>query len=183
MNRSIAGGLACLALMAGPVAAQTGTPPLRAELAPLQFLAGACWRGEFPGGAAFDVHCFEPVYGGHYLRDVHAVPGETTTYRGETLYHWDEAEQLIRYRYYNSIGGVSDGTARLDGDTLRFPDEVYRSEAGSEQVISSSLQQDGADAYLAASEDVTGDPPVDLFRMRFHRISREEAEALIEGGL
>ena len=56
--------------------AKAGTPPapLRAELEPLRFLLGHCWRGEFRNGSV-DVHCFESVYGGQHVRDRHEVTG------------------------------------------------------------------------------------------------------------
>lgn len=156
---------------------------LRPELYAFQRLAGACWYGEFPGGEQIDVHCFDAMYHGQYVRDVHAVPGEDI-YRGETIYHWDLEASVIRFRYYNSIGGVSDGTAHPEGDTIRFPDERHTGEDGSEMVIASSLHFDREDSYLAISTDVTDpDNPRELFTIRFERITRERADELVEGGL
>ena len=40
---------------------------------PLEFLAGHCWKGAFPGGKQTDEHCFTWVYGGKFLRDRHTV--------------------------------------------------------------------------------------------------------------
>lgn len=53
--------LTVLALAAAPAV----QPPLRAELEPMRFLVGHCWRGEMKGGAQHDTHCFEPVFDGH----------------------------------------------------------------------------------------------------------------------
>jgi hypothetical protein len=156
----------------------------QAGLAPLSFLVGACWYGEFPGQDRYDVHCFEPLLGGRYIRDVHAVPGPEETYRGETIYWWDEASAQIRYLYFNSGGGVSEGRAVSEDDLIRFPDERHQSADGRVRVIASTLRRDGADAYLARSTDVTlPDNPTELVTMRFERISWSEATRLAEGGL
>jgi hypothetical protein len=61
--------------------AQAETP-----LAPLAFLAGSCWTGEFAEGGSFDRHCFEGAYDGKFLRDVHVVTGKRGPYGGESLY-------------------------------------------------------------------------------------------------
>lgn len=88
-------------------------------LAPLAFLAGACWQGTFPDGKATDEHCFEWVYGGAFLRDRHVVrPG---TYQGETLYAVDKKSGEIRFTYWNSQGDVMTGTVLPQGDAIRFP--------------------------------------------------------------
>ena len=78
--------------------------PLRAELEPLRFLLGHCWRGEFKNGST-DLHCFESVYGGQHVRDRHEVTGPDAPYRGETLYSWDGAAKRVGYTYWNSSGG------------------------------------------------------------------------------
>ena len=43
------------------------------HLQPMAFLAGHCWKGEFPDGAQSDEHCFQWLYGDKALRDVHTV--------------------------------------------------------------------------------------------------------------
>lgn len=160
------------------------TAPLRPELAPLTFLTGNCWKGTFPDGVLIDVHCYEVAYDGAFVREVHAVPGETGIYRGETLYHWDPESEMIHYRYYTNTGGVSDGTAGMDGDALRFPDEIHRYADGRVQIFSSQLERIGEDSYRVVSNDVTdGANPVEVYSMVYERITRDEAFALIEGGL
>jgi len=152
---------------------------LREELMPLAFLAGACWTGVFPGSETFDVHCYEPVYGGQYLRDVHAVPQGSEVYRGETLYHWDAAAGVITYRYYNSIGGVSDGTATPDGDRLVFPDETHRGQDGEERVFSTVIEIIGPDGYSV----VTREDGEVVMQIDFTRISRQAANEMVPGGI
>ena len=42
-------------------------------LKPMAFLAGYCWKGEFPGGKQTDEHCFTWLYDGRALRDTHGT--------------------------------------------------------------------------------------------------------------
>ena len=76
--------LACL-LSVFPVAFAASAPegdvqPV-AGLKPMAFLAGHCWKGDFPDKKQDDEHCFQWVYAGKALRDTHTVhapgrPGE-----------------------------------------------------------------------------------------------------------
>jgi hypothetical protein len=154
-------------------------PILREELMPLAFLAGACWTGVFPGSETFDVHCYEPVYGGQYLSDVHAVPQGSDVYRGEALYHWDAEAEVITYRYYSSSGGVSDGTMIPDGDRMLFPDETHVGDDGIERAFSTVMQITGPDRYSV----VTSEDGEVVMQIEFQRISRQEADEMIPGGV
>lgn len=133
-------------------------PPLRAELEPLRFLIGHCWRGEFSNGAV-DTHCFESVYGGQHVRDRHEVKGPGPLYRGETVYSWDGSARRVGYTYWNSSGGVSRGTMAPKGEELDFGDETHTGADGRKTTISTRWRKVGADAYEAVSTsgtDVTG---------------------------
>ena len=136
-----------------------GAPPrLRAELEPLRFLVGHCWRGEFKGGAV-DVHCFESVYGGQHVRDRHEVTGKGAPYVGETLYSWDGSAKRVGYTYWNSSGGVSRGSMAAKGETLDFGDETYTGANGRKTKISTMWRRVGADSYETisrAAADPTG---------------------------
>ena len=139
--------------------ARAGAPlPLRAELEPLRFLLGHCWRGEFRNKAV-DVHCFESAYGGQHVRDRHEVAGPGAPYRGETLYSWDGAAKRVGYTYWNSSGGVSRGTMAAKADGLDFGDETYTGADGRKMTISTMWRKVGPDAYETVSRsaaDPTG---------------------------
>lgn len=133
-------------------------PPLRAELEPLRFLVGHCWRGEFRNGAV-DTHCFESVYGGQHIRDRHEVKGEGAPYAGETIYSWDGAAKQVGYTYWNSSGGVSRGTMAPKGEALDFGDETYTGADGRKLTISTLWRKSGPDSYETVSRsaaDPTG---------------------------
>ena len=123
-------------------------PKLDPPLAPLGFLLGHCWEGSFPTGER-DRHCFEPVYGGRHVRDVHEVTGPKGVYRGETVYS-GEGDRAT-YTYWNSLGGVSRGTMRPAGERLDFGDETYKGPDGREIAISTHWRRVGDDAFEAVS--------------------------------
>ena len=129
---------------------------LRAGLEPLAFLAGNCWEGRFAGTGQTDRHCFSAVFDGMHLRDVHEVTGDGQHYAGETVYSWDDAAQTIRFTYWNSLGGVSTGTAVGAGDALDFPAERYTGPDGEEIVIETTWRRSDDDAYEALTTERRG---------------------------
>jgi hypothetical protein len=96
-------------------------------LKPLAFLAGHCWKGEFPDGKQTDEHCFQWLYGGKALRDVHTVRAAgRPDYVGETTYYWDSAAKRVEYLYIENQGGVSRGTMESsDSGAILFPPAQY----------------------------------------------------------
>ena len=141
--------------------------PLRAELEPLRFLLGHCWRGEFEGGAV-DTHCFESVYGGQHVRDRHEVTGKGAPYRGETLYSWDGSAKRVGYTYWNSSGGVSRGSMMAKPDGLDFGDETYTGADGRKTKISTMWRKVGADAYETVSRSAAD--PTGSRAVRYRRV-------------
>ena len=141
--------------------------PLRAELEPLRFLLGQCWRGEFRNGAV-DVHCFEGVYGGRHIRDRHEVKGPGAPYSGETLYSWNAEAKRVEYTYWNSSGGVSRGSMVPRADALDFGDETYTAPDGRKTTISTMWRRVGADAYEAVS--TAGADPTGSRVVRYTRV-------------
>lgn len=145
-------------------------PPADDPLEPLRFLAGSCWQGRFPDGRNADTHCFEGFYGNAFLRDTHLVWGESDDYRGETIYHRDGANGAIVYRYWNSVGGVSDGAVVVEPGRLLFPGERYTSEDGSTIEMRSFMQPLDAGRYLARSERKVEAGWEPLWEMEFRRV-------------
>jgi len=80
-------------------------------LKPMSFLAGHCWKGDFPNAKQNDEHCFQWLYGGKALRDTHTVraPGRPD-YIGETTYYWDSGSKRVEYLYvFPATQYVADG--------------------------------------------------------------------------
>ena len=115
---------------------------------PISELAGHCWTGEFENGAR-DVHCYEWTLQDGFVRDRHEVTGGEGVYAGETFYGWDASAEQLRFWYFNSLGGVSEGAVARDGDRWRF-DESYRGESRSLELRTwlelPTVQNESADA-------------------------------------
>ena len=159
MRKTIALVLAALAAPSfAATKASVPDAPLRAELEPLRFLLGHCWRGRFKDGA-LDVHCFESVFGGRHVRDRHEVKGPGAPYSGESLYSWNADAKQVEYTYWNSSGGVSRGTMAAEPGGLNFGDQVYTGPDGRKMTISTRWRKVGANAYETvgtAGADPTG---------------------------
>ena len=136
-----------LALLIAASTAAAQPLALRQELEPLGFLVGHCWRGTLSTGEQ-DRHCFEPVYGGQHVRDVHEVSGSGgTVYAGETFYSAD-GEGGLAFTYFNSIGGVSRGSMRPGAGELNFGEEHYRGPDGQQIALTVVWRPvEGGEAY------------------------------------
>ncbi len=102
------------------------SPASQADFQTLNQLAGQCWQATFPDGKKVDTHCFSQVYGGAFIKDQHVVCGSEKPYYGETWYVYDSKQETVTYHYYNSFGGVSDGSVAFKQQQLLFPDETYQ---------------------------------------------------------
>lgn len=142
---------------------------LRAELAPLAFLVGHCWSGEFPDGQGTDIHCFKRVFDGAHLRDVHALLGGPGLYRGETLYSWDAAAGEIRFVYWNSLGGVSQGSARPVEGGIDFPTETYKGPDGQQVEVETYWRFVGDSAYDSVAVEKYDDGRKRERTVRYHK--------------
>lgn len=144
--RELAAALALLAAVAADAPAAAADDPL----APLRFLAGACWRAEFPGGELADVQCVEEMPGG-FLRSRHAVFGTEPEYSGETVYFPDAETGTARFIYFTSLGGVSSGSVIEQDGVLAFPDERHVGATGEELRLHGTWEVLSADAFRSAS--------------------------------
>jgi len=154
--------------------------PAAAQESPLQqleFLAGHCWRGEFEDNEATDTHCYTWVFGRKHLRDVHVVSSEGSVYRGETIYSVDGDSGEITFRYWNSLGGVSDGRLLFEGGVIRSPAEKYTGDDGETREFRSSLRQLDEFRYEAATEELVDGRWSNPARITFTRTDKRTAAA------
>jgi hypothetical protein len=145
-------------------AAQTSAP--FDKLQPLAFLAGSCWKGTFTGRTVTDEHCFTWKYGGRFLRDRHAVVGDSLPYEGETTYAWDAPQNHIVYWYIALPGFYSHGQVEPADGALRFQDNLVTSK---ERELRITWRRSGADAYTVHVEEVTGGNAKELWSMVMQR--------------
>ena len=161
-------GLICLSLTAN-ITYAAEQDKLQKALAPLQFLVGWCWSGEFPDGKRVDTHCYESMYSGAHLRDRHVVTGGPSLYQGETIYSWNKAGNRVSYVYWNSYGGVSQGTMTQEQNAIRFPDESYTGTDGKSVTISTLWENITADGYDSVSIEESSDGTKKERRVRYQR--------------
>ena len=132
-------------------AASAGTeaPAEHVRFAPVARLAGRCFAAQL-GSDTRDVHCYEWTIQDRFLRDRHRLTGPRGVYEGETLYGWDSRTQTLRYWYFNSLGGVSEGTVeQRDGEWWFL--ETYRG-AKEPMKLRSVLRWGDGEGYSVVTE-------------------------------
>lgn len=136
---------------------------------PLEFLAGHCWKGAFPGGKQTDEHCFTWIYGGKFLRDRHVVRAQgQPDAAGESIYFWNSAAKQLEYLYIESAGGFSRGPVAVDKDGLVFPDTSFV-EKGKTMVYRSRWVRSGDNAYDVVTEFQSQSTWVPGFKVHMER--------------
>jgi hypothetical protein len=157
--------LMILARAAG--AAETASDPMQ----PLAFLAGHCFKGAIPDRGDTDEHCFQWLYGGKALRDVHTVRGAAhPDYVGETTYYWDSLAKRIEYLYVENAGGIMRGTVEPGERAIVFPETRYvaQGQAMTLRVRWSMLPDQGYEAW----SEVQGKAGwATLFKVKMARVS------------
>lgn len=145
--------LASLLLIAlsAPQAAAAETDPLQ----PLQFLVGHCWSGDLAKGGGRDTHCFEPMYGGRFVRDRHVVRGKGPDYLGESVYGFDAKRKRVVYWYWSNAGVMDNGDVEAVADALNFPE--HHLTQPKDLVMRTRWQRIGDDRYEALSEHKADD--------------------------
>ncbi len=157
-------------ILAMQAAAAPAAPALAAELRPLAFLVGSCWRATFPNSTNTDTHCYTMMLGGRYVRDVHIVAGAPAPYAGETVYRWDPQARRLRYDYYASDGGTSGGFADPTPAGIDFPEETYVGGDGATMTLR-TVQTGAGEGYSRTSSARQADGSWrEMWTMRFTRV-------------
>jgi hypothetical protein len=139
-------------------------------LRPLAPFAGHCYKGTLAGGKDTDEHCFQWMYGGRALRDVHTVRGAShPDYVGETTYYWDSGARRIEYLYVENAGGIMRGTVEPGEGALVFPPAAYVADG---QALTLRVRWTlGTDGYEAWSEMEDKGAWTTMFKVRMARSS------------
>ena len=130
-------------------------------------LLNACWSAPFEGSERLDIHCFSSVFGIH-VRDRHISPG-APDYTGETIFHTDAETSELRFRYFNSIGGVSNGTGTPGDGEIVFSEETYIAGDGSTRRFRGRYSDISIDGYESVTEELENGEWITVSRQHFTR--------------
>ena len=161
---------AALAALLVSTAAAIGKDTAAASpLAPLGFLAGHCWVTRIDADET-DTHCYEWMHGGQQLRDRHVVRGKNPDYLGETVYAYNGERKRVEYRYWNSLGGESDGYVEIATDgQIEFLDDRYVGSDGVVYVFASEMTRPSDVQYRMVSRYKEGDAWREMWTRMFDR--------------
>lgn len=136
----------------------------------LKFFLNSCWEGKFVGSEDTDVHCFREMVDGRFVRDNHLVSSKKGKYGGETVFWWDEDGQHLKYTYWDTQGGISNGTMLPTTDGFESPDEVYEGTNGQRFTIRTRWLVNSGDEYTMESVKVDGNQTTRMFAIDYKRV-------------
>jgi copper(I)-binding protein len=149
---------------AGWAAGLEGRGPRR--LAPLEALAGSCWRGTFPDGRRIETRCFSAAYG-MFMQDRQVIEGGAAPATGYTIYSHDVMGMTTRYEYRGPDGVRRGGRLVPAPDGVTFED--YPPDPSREISTRTAWTRDGADAWIVRGEDRRSRGWRELWRLRMVR--------------
>ncbi len=138
-------------------------------------LINSCWWASFDDTDQVDIHCFNSLFGVH-VRDRHIVAGDPD-YTGETLFHSDP-EGHLHFRYFNSIGGVSDGSGMLGEDDIVFGEETYTGPDGETRIFRGRYSNISFDGYHSVTEELIDGDWVVVADLQFTQADHNPFEPL-----
>jgi len=157
-----------LTMASAAFAAEAPKPALAPHFAPIDYLVGHCWRARFPNGQ-HDVQCYEVLYGGKLVQSKHVVDS-TPAYEGVALFTWDDAHDRLRFHYFNSDGGLSEGHF-VPGDKpgeMSIP-ETHVTDDGRTIVMETLYRREGDAAYRVITREKTDKGWVERRDLRYVR--------------
>lgn len=140
------------------------------RLAPLEGLAGWCWRGTFPGGRRTDTRCLSPAYG-MFMQGWHIVEGGSAPTIAWTMYTHDVMGRTTRYDYRGPDGERRYGRVVPAVAGVTFEDYPQQTETGErrDMLVRTRWRRDGADAWLVVAEGQRSAEWRELWRLRMVR--------------
>ncbi len=152
---------------------------IRAELAPMAFLADACWSASYTSETTA-YHCFESTFDGLFVREQISHMADKITHQSEVLYRWDPSNETIRYHYFDSDGGYREGTVTAEAGRLLYPEMSHTDADGKERVYGSFIENLGEDSYRMVSAELTDrDSPIVNLELEYQKIGADEVAAIL----
>ncbi len=133
--------------LAATIGVAADRPSLEPQLEPLRPLLDKTWKGAFknstPEKPIVDVMRWERALNGKAVRVLHSV--NEGAYGGETIFRWDDKNQVVTYHYFTTAGFMTEGRVSFtDGKVITH--EVVTGSAGGVTEVwgTSELSPDGA---------------------------------------
>lgn len=160
------------------VPAEESSPPPPPSFGPLDALIGRCWIGTFENGTR-DLHCWDLVLQGRFVRDRHRLLGSETPYEGETFYAPVAPEEgndaVLRFWYFTTRGGVSEGRVQPDGARWLFTESYEEAGAHAEMRTFADVPPEvGPDEYHVSTEVLRDGTWVEAARVSYRALGDPE---------
>jgi hypothetical protein len=126
-----------------PGAEASGTTNAYEPMKPFLPYVGRTWRGlgkDEQGKDIVDISQWELILGGRAVQTTHKIEGGT--YGGRTIIFFDEGKKEYVYHYFTTAGFHTQGTMKIDGDTI-ISSEAVSGHATIVQVDGRSTIKDG----------------------------------------
>ena len=137
-----------------------------ARLAPMEPLAGWCWRGTFPDRGRTETRCFSPAYGS-FMQDRLVVEGGPAPHTLYTHYSHDVMGRTTSFRFSGPDGAHRGGRLVPAATGLTFED--YPPDPNRQVSTRTTWTRDGPDAWIVRGEDRRNWGWRELWRLRMVR--------------
>ena len=122
-------------------------PTLNSHLEPLRPLLGKTWKGVFEGSkpekSTVDMSRWERALNGQAVRVLHSI--NQGIYGGETLFVWNEKNQVVEYFYFTTAGYMTTGTMLVRNGRIETREVVKGDSDGVTEVrATSEIQPQGS---------------------------------------
>ena len=132
--------------------AQAARPPAGGPLAPFGWfaeLAGACWKGDHPGGERSDTQCYLAQYERLIRGSIKISHGGMVVGEGDAVFAFIPAKGHVVFSQWGTGGTYSTGHVKIEGETLVF---LNQNPDGTDQGVRSVWHRTGPDGYRVVRE-------------------------------
>ncbi|WP_339746779.1 hypothetical protein [uncultured Maricaulis sp.] len=149
------------------------------QLAPMEFML-RIGVADDPGDGLHHVRGGEPMYGGHFLRQLEVVTGSGGDVREETIYYWDAEAGEARFDAYSSVSGSRQGRVVFTEDGVRLaPLSDPSGHDGYPEMELRPGDPESGQVLLVSVRPGQAAGPVDGSQIRFERPDRADIVLLL----
>ena len=112
-------------------------------------LAGACWKGDHPGGDSSDTQCYLAQYERLIRGSIKIYRGGALAGEGDAVFAFVPARGQVVFSQWGTGGSYSTGRITIEGETLVF---VNQNPDGTDQGVRSVWHRTGPDGYRVVRE-------------------------------